>query len=444
MKDTNEKSLLDLNKNLRNELLASMTRIAREKLSDNLKNEPMLSALNELGPYFKDKLVSTGINLPDRSLNYAKVTYLFEDIAKVSNLRKIFLHLEKNSLQDEQIIAIADYIHKMNGIIHFGLNLAHNIFNREDIQIILDSISHFKSLTCLNLDFNSSRLDSKCGVVLADALSNFPNLNILKIDLSSNRLTDDGVWPIFKAIGEIKTLKILSLKFDSNELSSLCLLMITKSLTKLINLTDLTLIVKKIDSQFVTKLEEIADESEYFPNLRKLFINFPSYIIGYHYNLLNRILGNVLNLKELTLQWENSKISNNDSEKLFNAISKLKLTYLSLTFSHCDTIQESIVKFLSKSDNLKNLRCLILDVSYCLKNDHDLESLICGISVLENLEILHLRLVGNKFTSIGVDILINNLPKLKVECFSFKIGNNRLDEKNIKKITKAFGNKVEI
>ena len=93
-------SFLHLNKNLKNDLFASISLEIRHKLSKNICHLPTLKAVDEFvsSEYFNDKIVKSVFSFDSNIISARKLDFLFDQFQNFPNLRSLMINLSKNML----------------------------------------------------------------------------------------------------------------------------------------------------------------------------------------------------------------------------------------------------------------------------------------------------------------------------------------------------------
>lgn len=271
---------------------------------------------------------------------------------------------------------------KAKMIKNLSIRITGNTMSEKIIEEVLRPLSTCTKLKAIHLNFsNNTNMTDRCLPLIIKYIKKIVSLESLDLNFSRNtKLTENGIAAFFTKLYEVRYLKSISLNLTNITLPGRVINSLAETLRGFKELTDFGLFMRNSNLRGVFGFPLFKAFAN-LPKIQAITLDFPFIFDGEDDCPMAQ------SLTSLTLKLFNSAVG---PTHLTHAFSKLKA--------------------------LKNLSC---DFSQNSLNIKTFKQIFEGISKMESLETLDLKLTGNKIENADLSVL-SNMKQLR--CFKLSCG----------------------
>ncbi|KAL4484508.1 hypothetical protein ABPG74_019685 [Tetrahymena malaccensis] len=295
-------------------------------------------------------------------------------IQKINSLSSLSLDLSFNTLQIDQIKAIADNLKKCQNITSLSLNLRDNWVDVEGLKYIGISLEYCQKIDKLELNLQNNKLGLQGLEDFTQSLSKCQQFQHLMINFSLNNIGNSGAQLMGQSISKLQNLKYLSLNLDSNQIGSEGTKSIALGLQACVNLRQLVLILSK-NNITINTVELLASCLKNCTNIYDLRLDLSrNKLKNKAANSIGVIFSQCLNIKKASLHLEGNSFDKLGIDEISNHLQNCTfLVYLNLSLNFDNQqIQQFRINKLSIDNQItqiekKDLKLLLLKKCQKLK-----------------------------------------------------------------------------
>jgi hypothetical protein len=401
----------------------------------------------------------------------------FSDLKKAKGLKTLKLYCTDNNLENyDEFKGFADTIKNLKSLRALTLDFTNSQMPDQSLNLIVNSIGDLTLLEVLDLNFHNNFALSGLNC-LSTTLQKLSQLQSLDLQLIyTKEMTTEEVIEFANSLSRLTQLTRLNLKFFSEyERENIGINEILISISKLKSLTNLTLKTNLNDTN--TKSTEVVAESlanalMMLQNISELEINFEYFkaLNESRFYLISKSLGTLSFLTTLSLSFkENETLTDNSLVKLGENLKKLitlqtleidftnciayvtmigmkqlisqsgggggtkLLTKFSLNITNAQKIGQNISGFVTKIEQLVQLRTLTLNFSQTPALDASALTILAqALGKLQKLTYLNISLEKCEHISIlGLNSLFSQIKNLSdLNTFSLDLSEGIRSQKN--------------
>ncbi|KAL4464679.1 hypothetical protein ABPG74_011240 [Tetrahymena malaccensis] len=349
----------------------------------------------------------------DSQLGPSSGQYLGQGILGLKNLKEFMLTIESgNQILSEGIQGLSQGLSQLNNLEVLQLIIIHNKIGKEGFNSLGEAMLCLKKLQKLSLNISQENIKLNDQRTISQAIKELGNLNYLFLDLQKDQ-------EIGLSISNLVNLNYLNIKL-SNKIGLLGVVNFGQGLKRLINLTELCILVEKFNNMQAYGVQEICESLKNLQNLEKL-----SFIIENSNSIQSEgatYIGNSLKyLKKLQFLilhiLRDNNIQFEGAQKIGESFSELQnLQVLNLEIGNMNHITSqglvSISEGISKQKNLQDLRIVIKSQNE-VNDQLGYNTFAKNINKLKQLTNFHFEIDCENLTQIGeIYSDMSNLQKL--------------------------------
>eukprot|EP01017_Pseudomicrothorax_dubius_P048834 TRINITY_DN8976_c0_g1_i3.p1 TRINITY_DN8976_c0_g1~~TRINITY_DN8976_c0_g1_i3.p1 ORF type:complete len:288 (-),score=18.78 TRINITY_DN8976_c0_g1_i3:116-919(-) len=187
-------------------------------------------------------------------------TKIVQSLSQLSSLTQVIFNLKNTPFNDEGCYSLAQLLHSRISLSRLTIYLQNTRITDRGISFLADGLQRLKQLSYLSLSFseNNNNITDEGGVRFSQSLSSLTKLTILTIDFSRCKIISDmTAQSLATNLRNCLLLTGLGLWFGSTSITSKGVLSLSKSISCLEHLIELTLEFDRFFSFAKIKSEQI-------------------------------------------------------------------------------------------------------------------------------------------------------------------------------------------